>query len=251
MKKRIFIFLTIIIIPIGILLADRYILKDDIRLNARSNQGAEWDYIYEHQKEYPPSLLRLASRNPETIPFVANYLKESKKTHSMNIRDDLKNGEIPLLLQWDQRWGYKGYGDDMMAINGCGPTCLSMVVSYLKQDPTYHPYFIAKYALDKGYWTGESTSWDLMNEGARNLGLEVRELSLDEQKMIDELNKGNPIICSMSKGIFTTTGHFIVIKEYKDKKFYVNDPNSPKKSAVGYSFEEIQYQIKNIWAYNI
>lgn len=58
----------------------------------------------------------------------------------MNVQDDLKTGGIPLLLQWDERWGYKNYGDNIMAINGCGPTCLSMVVSYLKQNGQYHPY---------------------------------------------------------------------------------------------------------------
>ena len=47
---------------------------------------------------------------------------------------------MPLLLQWDERWGYRYYGDQMMAINGCGPTCLSMVVSYLTQNGRYHPY---------------------------------------------------------------------------------------------------------------
>ncbi len=38
-------------------------------------------------------------------------------------------GEIPLLLQWDERWGYSVYGDNMIAVNGCGPTAVAMVVS--------------------------------------------------------------------------------------------------------------------------
>lgn len=37
-------------------------------------------------------------------------------------------GEIPLLLQWDERWGYSVYGDNMIAVNGCGPTAVAMVV---------------------------------------------------------------------------------------------------------------------------
>ena len=37
----------------------------------------------------------------------------------MNIQNDLKDNQMPLLLQWDERWGYRYYGDQMMAINGC------------------------------------------------------------------------------------------------------------------------------------
>ena len=250
MKNKICVVIAILIIPIMIFLADQFLFKETVHVDATFDQSEEWDYINEHQNEYPSSLLQLATRNKETIPFVAGYLKESKKTYSMNLKEDLKDGKIPLLLQWDKRWGYKSYGDDMMAVNGCGPTCLSMVASYLKQDTKLHPYYIARFAIENGYMTGSSTSWLLMSEGAERLGLNVEELSLDENQIIDHLKQGHLIICSVSKGIFTTTGHFIVLREYKDGKIYVNDPNSQEKSHTGYTFEEIQYQIKNLWVYS-
>lgn len=84
----------------------------------------------------------------------------------------------------------------MMAMNGCGPTCLSMVASYLKQNPTLYPYAIAQYAYDNGYYNG-GMSWA---EGARHLVLHVQELPLSEQAIINAFKNNQLIICSVRKG---------------------------------------------------
>ncbi|WP_028043223.1 C39 family peptidase [Candidatus Stoquefichus massiliensis] len=251
MKRKIIICIIIVIIPFLILILDHYILNEDLHLESSYDASSDWAYITEHQNDYPLSLLKLALHNKETIPFVSRYPQNHKKDFNMNIQDELKTKEIPLLLQWDERWGYKTYGDDMMAINGCGPTCLSMVITYLKQNGQYHPYCIAQFARQKGYYNASGTSWELMREGAKNFGLKVRELALDEDIIKQTLNYGHPIICSVSKGIFTSEGHFIVLREYKDGLIYVNDPNSYEKSQKGYTFKELRYQIKNLWAYSL
>lgn len=251
MRRKVIVFIGVIIIPFMIFIIDHYLLTDDIDVNASYDSSQAWQYISKHQDEYPYSLIRLALSNRETISFVYEYPQKHNQNLSMTLQEDLKNDGVPLLLQWDERWGYKTYGDDFMAVNGCGPTCLSMVSSYLKQNSQYHPYYIAQYAYRRGYYTTQGTLWDLMDEGARDLGLKVQELSLDEKKMIKELKMNHPIICSMRAGIFTTTGHYIVIRDYKDGLFYVNDPNSLIKSQQGYTFQEIQNQIKNMWAYSL
>ena len=251
MRKKTVLLIGIIIIPILILFADHFILQEDLQVSASYDQSQAWKYIYNHRDEYPQSLLKLALHNKETIPFVYDYpIKHNQKT-IMTLTQELKKDDIPLLLQWDERWGYKIYGDNMMAINGCGPTCLSMVASYLKQNSQYHPYYIAQYAYRHGYCTSKGTSWDLMSMGAKDLGLKVKELPLDERQIINQLENQHPIICSMSKGVFTSSGHYIVLREYKDGLFYVNDPNSKQKSQRGYTFDEIKNQIKNLWAYSL
>lgn len=246
MKKK-KIILLIILIPTIIFALDKYLKSTD----SSYDNSKEWKYIHEHENEYPDSLVQLALRNKETLTFVYDYKNNKDKEFSMKLIDDLKSDEIPLLLQWDERWGYKTYGDEYMAVNGCGPTCLSMVVSYLKQNSSLHPYYIAEYAYKRGYLQEAGTSWNLMTIGARDLGLKVEELPLEEGIIKKNLERGRPIICSVSKGIFTSSGHFIVLKEYKDGLIYVNDPNSIEKSHQGYTFNQIQYQIKNLWAYNI
>lgn len=249
MRRRIIVFIAIIIIPILILLADHFLLHEEIHVNASYDDSIAWKYISQHQDQYPHSLLKLAMRNKETIPFVYQYPQKYQQDVNMNITDELKDDQIPMLLQWDERWGYKVYGDDMMAINGCGPTCLSMVISYLKGSGQYHPYYIAQYAYRHGYYRTQGTSWSLMSDGAKSFGVKVKELPLDEQTIIYHLKNHHPVICSVSNGIFTSTGHFIVLREYKDGYIYVNDPNSIEKSQKGYTFDEIKNQIKNLWTY--
>lgn len=140
MRKKIIVFIAVIVIPILILVIDHFVLNEHIQVDAQYDQSQEWQDIIKNQDDYPTSLLKLAMHNKETIPFVSAYPQEHQKNLSMSLENDLKDREIPLLLQWDKRWGYKMYGDEMMGINGCGPTCLSMVVSYLKQNPQYNPY---------------------------------------------------------------------------------------------------------------
>ncbi|MFR7589892.1 MAG: C39 family peptidase [Longibaculum sp.] len=250
MKRKWIIGLIILLIPFMILFLDHLIFKEEIPLNAKAHQSSSWQKIVDHQNDYPPALLKLAMRNEEAIDFVAEYPQRNQNL-SMSLEKDLKKGGIPLLLQWDKRWGYRYYGDEMLAINGCGPTCFSMVVSYLKQNPRYNPYFIAKYAYQNGYYQSAGTSWDFMTSAAQHFDIQATQLSLDENLIISELQQGHPIICSVSQGIFTTEGHFIVLREYKDGLIYVNDPNSRLKSQKGYRFDEIKTQIKNLWAYSL
>ena len=81
-------------------------------------------------------------------------------------------GVIPHLLQWDERWGYQIYGDNLIAVNGCGPTVISMVAAGLTGDNTVTPYKVAKFAEQNGYYEGDAgTSWALMTEGAAQFGI--------------------------------------------------------------------------------
>ena len=92
-----------------------------------------------------------------------------------------------------------------------------------------------------------STSWTLISEGGVKLGLDVTEIPLVEKRMKDNLEVGNPIICAMGAGDFTSSGHYIVLVGLEDGKFRVNDPNSPEKSSMLWSYEQIQGQIRNLW----
>ena len=47
MKRKIIVFIAIIIIPLLVLLADRYLLKSSINVNASSHQ---WNYIGQSMK---------------------------------------------------------------------------------------------------------------------------------------------------------------------------------------------------------
>lgn len=199
--------------------------------------------------EYPDELLERLQKNPETEEFVLNYPLK-KGTFSKAELTELNEERIPLLMQWDDRWGYYKYGDNVMGLTGCGPTCLSMVASFLKQDPKLTPIYMADYAIRNGYCvSGSGTSWKFMSDGAREFGLQVQEIPLMENRVYQYLQEGNPIICIMGPGEFTDNGHFIVLTEIEEGKIKINDPNSKSHSNRLWEFEEIKSQIRNMWVY--
>lgn len=162
---------------------------------------------------------------------------------------DYQAGEVPLLLQWDQRWGYYMYGSSFLGVDGCGPTSVSMVYIALTGDTYKNPYAIAKFSEENGYYAeGFGTSWLLMTEGIKKLGLYSQETVLSESAIQTQLDQGNYIICSVGPGDFTNTGHFLVIRGYTDKGFLINDPNSKKNSEKVWSYDKISTQIKNLWS---
>jgi len=197
--------------------------------------------------QYPQSLIELLERNPEAEEFVLEYPLYVQGEYDLS-ETDRENG-VPLLLQWDQRWGYVKYGSDMMAITGCGPTCVAMAGYYLTGDgEKFDPAAVAAFAEKEGYYApGYGSSWTLISQGAVELGLDVTEIPLVEKRMKDNLEVGNPIICAMGPGDFTSGGHYIVLVGLEDGKFRVNDPNSPEKSQMLWSYEQIQGQIRNLW----
>ena len=200
--------------------------------------------------QYPEDLLSLYERNKETETFVEEYPLKKDGEPEIDLSDLSSASEVPLLLQWDQRWGYREYGDGIIGITGCGPTCLSMVYIYLTGDTSMNPYQMAQYSQSSGYYVnGTGTSWELMGNGASNLGLDAVQIPLDEDRIIANLEAGNPVICSMGPGKFTKTGHFIVLTEYENGKFKVNDPNSKQRSRHKWSYEDIAESVLNIWVY--
>lgn len=58
---------------------------------------------------------------------------------------------------------------------------------------------------------------------------------------------GNPIICVVGPGDFTTTGHFIVLTQYAEGKVRVNAPNSLRRSETMWDLPHVMEQIRNLW----
>lgn len=240
-------FLFILLILCGVIAAKHF-------MGAASGQISDIEaFAKEHQismDEYPQELLDLYERNPETKDFVCNYpLKKDEAVVSGSIQNDIE-GEVPLLLQWDQQWGYKIYAGDVMGLTGCGPTCLSMVAIYLTGDETLTPAYMADFATENGYAVdGSGSAWSLFSEGGEKLGFDVTEISADQDRILENLDVGNPIVAIMGAGDFTTTGHFIVFTGTEDGKIKVNDPNSRSNSEKLWDYDDIDTQIRDLWVF--
>ncbi len=196
--------------------------------------------------DYPAYLVELLERNPETADFVLNY--PLRKVAGINMAEYDRSNGVPLLMQWDPRWGYLDYGSGIVGLNGCGPLCLSMAGYYVTGDASFAPDKVIAFADENNYFAeGYGTSWSFISEGGRKLGLDVTEIPLDRNRIYKNLDVDNPIICAMGPGDFTTSGHFIVLVGIEDGKIQVNDPNSHANSEKLWSYEEIEDQIRNLW----
>lgn len=206
--------------------------------------------IIAHTEEYPESLLKNLANNPEMISFVANYNELKQNPQKASMKQEEINAACPLFLQWDERWGAISYGDDSnIAISGCGPTALSMVIAGLTANQEATPDQLASFAMKKGYYlSGTGTKWSLMTEGAAEYGLASRQIESSQMRMQQSLDEGGFLICSMKKGDFTINGHFIVIYDYDSDGFKINDPFCIYRSQQSWAYDDIKNQIKNAWA---
>lgn len=213
-------------------------------------------HLIDKKEQYPEKVIDLVLKNPETIPFALDYIEQYPSNDTdkdIDVTKDYKEGEIPLFLQWDKRWGYDKYSGRAMGFTGCGPTALSMVVMGLTGDISKHPKVLADFATNEGYAVeGFGSSWSLMSEGAKKFGLAVDRLTLSEKVIKNTLEAGKPIIAVMGPGDFTQKGHFIVMTGMTDDgKVKVNDPNSMKNSQQEWDIDVFMKQTKNLWAFEV
>ncbi|MBR3949779.1 MAG: C39 family peptidase [Oscillospiraceae bacterium] len=253
-KKTAAVLLAVLAGLLAVLLGARpiYYLYREVSFSWEERSGQAWEVKHYAESrgmsigQWPWEIIELYERNPETRDFVLNYPEREKVEVDITT---YSRETVPLFLQWDPMWGYADYGSSCIAVTGCGPTCLAMVGYYLTGDESMNPEKVAEFARRNGYYEkGYGSSWTLISQGAQKLGLTARELPLVKKKITDALEGGNPVILALGAGDFTSSGHYIVVRDYQDGEFYVNDPNSRLRSERTWTYEELEGQIRNIWA---
>lgn len=220
------------------------------RLKNLADRYPEFQTIYDHMDQYPEALLNNLCCNPNMLDFALGY-QENYDTTSGTLEASELDG-IPLFIQWDKRWGYDAYGNDVIGLSGCGPTCLSMIVIGLTKNQEATPDKLADYATEHGYYEQNSgTKWSFMDEVAAVYGVQGYYIYLSKDNMQEELSQGHPLVCAMRSGDFTSQGHFIVIAGMEGDKFLVHDPNSIERSQQSWDYDTLQYQISAIWAFKV
>lgn len=210
-----------------------------------------WQYA-----QCAPVLRRHIEENGETRQFALDFYKYKDTDFDTDISGEVEEGEMPLLIQWDKRWGYRIYGTNYMGNNACGPTCMSMLYVGLTGDTSMNPYEMAKFAEARGYYLSQvGTKWALMEDGAEELGLTVEIYEKDQVADVEAvhaaLEAGKPVICPMGPGDFTRGGHFIILTGIdENNQVSVLDPNSPKRSAMLWDFDQVMSQTKYAWGYS-
>ena len=139
--------------------------------------------------------------------------------------------DVVYFNQLDQQYANKPYGTDNIGGYGCGPTSMSIVVSSLTDD-IVDPMEMAEWAYKNGGWCSKSGSYhSLIPNAAKAWGLPVEGCTASEpQRILDALGSGKLVVAIMTKGHFTSGGHFIVLRGVKGGQILVADPASYKRS---------------------
>ena len=128
-------------------------------------------------------------------------------------------------------WGpmmYSNHGDpnQTMANSGCGPTAMADVVATLK-DKSINPYDLAELSMQWGDRTYNSgTAWTFFGHVADKYHFVKMVETKSFAALTACLDAGGYVVCSMSKGYWTTGGHYICAWKYDAAYVYANDPAS-------------------------
>lgn len=156
------------------------------------------------------TLIRVTDKKTEEEKFVIKLIEKEKIN------------EVPLYIQQDYPdTSYGEYGTVLS--HGCGIACLAMVATYLT-DRIYKPDELAiKYS---DYNTENGSKWILFEDSAEELNLSLQGRTNSKKQVIKALKNGQVVISLQSEGLFTDTGHFIVLESISpDGKIFVKDPN--------------------------
>lgn len=88
------------------------------------SQDQRVQQVIDNCEIYPEDILKMLSRNLDMLNFVLEYPEKVGQVFAETV-GEVEGGEVPLLLQYDQRWGYGDYGNSSVAVSGCGPACLA------------------------------------------------------------------------------------------------------------------------------
>ena len=157
---------------------------------------------------------------------------------------------IPLYYQYNYQ---NPYGDATIAKNGCGPTSFAMIASYLL-GKTITPPDAIEWCGNSYYQNGVGTYWSYFAKAAQHFKCGSVTQTADASKAYAALKKNQPVICSQGKGIFTTGGHFIVLRGATGTNgVLVNDPNDkPSKNFKNRVFNfdtEVASTAKQYWIF--
>lgn len=160
--------------------------------------------------------------------------------------------QIPHYLQTD--YGNIPYGGGSIASSGCGPTSFAMIASYLTGNTITPPDAVA-WCGNSYYKPGVGTYWSYFQAAASHFGCGSVTQTSNANTVLQALSEGCPVISSQRAGLFTSGGHFIVLRGVTaNGKVLVNDPNdSDAKNYINREFDmmsEIHATANAYWIFD-
>lgn len=156
----------------------------------------------------------------------------------------------PNLYQIDSAWGAKPYGNMNISSAACGPSSLSIAISYITGSLVTPEDIVNKFggANSPHFIRGVGSSFSIFNAAQSDYDVVVKNIGT-MSNAVKALNEGKPVITSMTPGYFTRGGHFITLTGInKDGRVYVNDPASQVRGEQTYLPNFIESQMQGAWS---
>lgn len=230
-----------------------------IKVDEEWKEGS-WPKFYIHNPLMTPEKIAekvfasdiLRKQYLESLYLIMQYIGVESFWEGTYGEDIGERMNMPLYLQYDPTWGKKPYGGGTISANGCGPTCIAMVFSYIRNESIY-PDDIVDYTGNRYYQPGAGSSWQIFSACASQWGIRCTYLGKSQNAIIEALSNGKPVIISVGPGTFTKRGHFIVLTGVDGEgRVTVNDPNdNDKKDHASKQFYigDIMDQTKGGWSF--
>ena len=231
---------------------------DETVLGAHSpltNEGvaAEYQWIKDNiASEFMPYVIEHAEGNPNVIHFLYMWGQHTQSPDTFEYTDEEREAAIPLLLQWDYRWGFPTYGGGPAGLTACAPTCMAMIGFGLTGDESINPRSMYEYSAASGFWvSGQGTSWSIVTNAFPKHPIYCTQISVTQDAVAYELSQGHPVLINVGIGKFSAVGHFMVLAGVaEDGTFILNDPNNLENSSKTWSWGDLSTEITAAWSYS-
>lgn len=163
-------------------------------------------------------------------------------------------------LQTDPRWAKKPYrvpGENAtIGGSGCGPTTAAMLIETIT-GKTFTPEDACNWSMEHGYKAlNQGTYYAYFTPQFAAFGIDCQMLNWintygkpdhqNHEKVVEKLKEGYYAIALMNKGLWTSSGHFVVLW-WQDDKVRINDPASTKDARVNGDIQTFRSQAKYYW----
>lgn len=171
-------------------------------------------------------------------------------------------------LQTDARWGSNDYSaageKTTIAKSGCGPTCMAMIIATLA-DATVTPADTCAWAKAHGYKAkNQGTYYSYFPAHAKLYGIEIKQITTSSiygssssaakaahAEIEKALKAGNWVLACMGKGIWTSSGHFVLAYKISGSNVMIRDPNSEKAMRECNNLKTWESQVKHYWVITV
>lgn len=165
-------------------------------------------------------------------------------------------------MQTDPRWKglpYRVPGESAtIGGSGCGPTCAAMLIETLT-GKTFTPPMACEWSKEHGYKAlNQGTYYSYFVPQFKAFGIECMRLNTTNvygkpnagvhEEALALLRMGYYIIACMGKGLWTSSGHYIVVWNAQERYVSINDPASRRTDRLCGDMATFRNQVKYYWA---